>query len=135
MVRVLLRETANPLTFIMNVISVNFIACFWIICWFLQTLNYGGNEKYVLVLVPCHDGMITNSINLFGVLHSSSTRARPEPNNVALSNIIWITIWIKKFSAVRTLDLDRDLDNFKPDIRWIVMFSYGYIAIHLISEL
>ena len=56
---------------------VNFIACFWIICWFLQTLNYRGSEKYVLVLVQCHDGMITNSINLVCVLHSSSTRARP----------------------------------------------------------
>ena len=77
MVRVLLRETASPLTFIMNVISVDFIACFLIICWFLQTLNYRGNEKYVLVLVQCHDGMIMNSINLVCVLHSSSTRARP----------------------------------------------------------
>ena len=38
---------------------------------------YRGNEKYVLVLVQCHDGMITNSINLVCVLHSSSTRARP----------------------------------------------------------
>ena len=56
---------------------VNIIACFRIICWFLQTLNYRGNEKYVLVLVQCHDGMITNSINLVCVLHSSSTRARP----------------------------------------------------------
>ena len=56
---------------------VHFISCFWIICWFLQTLNYGGNEKYVLVLVQCHDAMITNSINLVCVLHSSSTRARP----------------------------------------------------------
>ena len=56
---------------------VNFIACFWIICWFLQTLNYRGNEKYVLVLVQCHDGMITNSINFVCVLKSSSTRARP----------------------------------------------------------
>ena len=52
---------------------VNFIACFRIISWFLQTLNYRGNEKYVLVLVQCHDGMITNSINLVCVL----TRARP----------------------------------------------------------
>ena len=68
MVRILLRETASLLTFIMNVISVNFIACFRIICWFLQTLNYRGNEKYVLVLVQCHDGMITNSINLVCVL-------------------------------------------------------------------
>ena len=65
MVRVLLREMACLLIFIMNVISVNFIACFWIICWFLQTFNYRGNEKHVLVLVQCHDGMITNSINLF----------------------------------------------------------------------
>ena len=64
MVRVLLREMASLLTFIMNVISVKIIACFRIICWFLQTLNYRGNEKYVLVLVQCHDGMITNSINL-----------------------------------------------------------------------
>ena len=55
MVRVLLRETASLLTFIMNIISVNFIACFRIICWFLQTQNYGGNEKYVLVLIQCHD--------------------------------------------------------------------------------
>ena len=47
---VLLRETASVLTFIMNVISVNFTACFQIICWFLQTLNYRGNKKYVLVL-------------------------------------------------------------------------------------
>ena len=77
MVRVLLRETASLLTFIMNIISVNFIACFRIICWFLQTLNYRGNEKCVLVLVQCHDGMITNSINLVCVLQSSSTRARP----------------------------------------------------------
>ena len=74
MVCVLLRETASLLTFIMNIISVNFIACFQIICWFLQTLNYRGNEKYVLVLVQCHDGMITNSINLVCVLHSFSTR-------------------------------------------------------------
>ena len=49
----------------LNVINVNFIACFWIICLFLQTLNFKGNEKYVLVFVQCHDGMITNSINLF----------------------------------------------------------------------
>ena len=56
---------------------VNFIACFQIICLFLQTWNYRGNEKYVLVLVQCHDGMITNSINLVCVLHSSSTHARP----------------------------------------------------------
>ena len=77
MVRVLLRETVSLLTFIMNVISINFIACFRISCWFLQTLNYRGNKKYVLVLYQCHDGMITNSINLFCVLHSSSTRARP----------------------------------------------------------
>ena len=48
---------------------VNFIACFRIICWFLQTLNYRGNEKYVLVLVQCHDWMNTNSINLVCVLH------------------------------------------------------------------
>ena len=27
-------------------------------------MNYRGNEKYVLVLVQCHDGIITNSINL-----------------------------------------------------------------------
>ena len=46
-------------------ISVNYIACFRIICLFLQTLNYNGNEKYVLVLVQCHDGMIANEINLF----------------------------------------------------------------------
>ena len=46
MVCVLLRETSSLLTFIMNVISVNFIACFQIICWFLQTLKYRGNEKY-----------------------------------------------------------------------------------------
>ena len=38
--------------------------CFRIICWFLQTLDYRGNEKYVLVLVQCHDRMITNLINL-----------------------------------------------------------------------
>ena len=56
---------------------VNFIACFRIICWFLQTLNYRGNEKNVLVLVQCHDGMIKNSINLVCALHSSLTRARP----------------------------------------------------------
>ena len=61
MVSVMLRETE---TFIMNVISVNFIACFWIICWFLQALNYRDDEKYVLVLVQCHDGMITSSKNL-----------------------------------------------------------------------
>ena len=77
MVSVLLQEKVSLLTFIMNIISVNFIACFQIICWFLQTLNYRGNEKYVLVLVQCHDGMITNSINLVCVLHASSTRARP----------------------------------------------------------
>ena len=52
---------------------VNFIACFQIICWFLQTLNCRGNEKYVLVLVQCHDGVITNSINLVCILHPSST--------------------------------------------------------------
>ena len=75
MVCVLLRETASLLTFIVNVISVNFIALFRIICWFLQTFNYRGNEKYVLVLVQCHDGMITNSINLVCVLHWSWTRA------------------------------------------------------------
>ena len=67
MVRVLLRETASLLTFIMNVINANFIACFWIICWFLQTFNYRGNEKYVLVLVQCHDGIINNSINFWGI--------------------------------------------------------------------
>ena len=79
----LLRETASLLTFIMKVISVNFIACFLIICWFLQTLNYRGNEQNVLVLVQCHDGMIKNLINLVRVLHSSSTRARP--NRLILS--------------------------------------------------
>ena len=47
------------------------------VCWFLQTLNYRGIEKYDLVLVQCHDGMITNSINIFCVFHSPSTRARP----------------------------------------------------------
>ena len=56
MVHVLLRETASLFTFIMNVISFHFIACFQIICWFLQTLNYRGKEKYVLVLIQCHDG-------------------------------------------------------------------------------
>ena len=34
-------------------------------CLFLQILNYRGNEKYVLVLVQVHDGMITSSVNLF----------------------------------------------------------------------
>ena len=77
MVCVLLRETVSLLTSSLNVISVNFIACFWIIFWFLQTLNYKGNEKYVLVLVQCHDAIITNSINLVCFLHSSIIRARP----------------------------------------------------------
>ena len=76
MVCVLLRKTCVHSHSSLNVISVNFRTCFWIICLFLQTLNFKGNEKYVLVLVQCHDGMITNSINLVCVLHSSLTRAR-----------------------------------------------------------
>ena len=30
-----------------------------------KMIFYTGNEKYVLVLVQCHDGMITNSTNLY----------------------------------------------------------------------
>ena len=37
------------------------------------------------------------------------------------SKIIQIAIWIKKFCPMQTLDLDHDLDNFNPDIRWIEM--------------
>ena len=57
--------------------SVNVIACFRRICLILQTISYRGNEKYVLVLVQWHNGIITNSTNHVCVLHSSSTRARP----------------------------------------------------------
>ena len=59
----------------LNEISVYVIACFRRICLIVQNIDYRGNEKYVLVLVQCHDGIITNSINHFLVLHSSWTRA------------------------------------------------------------
>ena len=54
------RMLLHSVLLLLNVISVNFIACFRIICLFLQTMNIKGNEKCVLVLVQCHDGMITN---------------------------------------------------------------------------
>ena len=41
------------------------MVCFRRICLILQKKYYRVNEKYVLVLVQCHDGIITNSINLF----------------------------------------------------------------------
>ena len=43
----------------------NVIACFCRNSLILQTYNYRGNKKYVLFLVQCHNGIITNSINLF----------------------------------------------------------------------
>ena len=50
---------------LLNENSVYVIACFQRICLILQTINYWGNKKDVLVLIQCHDGIITNSINLF----------------------------------------------------------------------
>ena len=47
----------------LNENSVNVISCFRRICLILQTINYRDNEKYVQVLVQCHDGIIMNSIN------------------------------------------------------------------------
>ena len=47
--------------------------CFRRICLILQTMNYWDNEKYVLVLVVCHDGIITNPINLFAFYTRFST--------------------------------------------------------------
>ena len=61
----------------LNENSVNIIACFQRICLILQTINNRGNEKYILVLIQCHDEIITNSIVFFCDLHSSSTHARP----------------------------------------------------------
>ena len=97
MVCVLLREIVSPLTFIFASYQCQFHSMISdkFVCFYLQTWKYRGNEKYVLVLVQCHDGMITNSINLICVLHSSWTSARlnrfisshhdtglePEPNN------------------------------------------------------
>ena len=137
MVCVLLQETASPLTFIMNVISVNFIACFRIMCLFLQILNYRGNEKYVLVLVPCHDGIITNSINLFGVLHESKIYLVRDHRIMTLDsnqNLIFLIItnyrqhnatiyypvyWEQNY-------LDRDLDyNLDQEILSRVNTDYG----------
>ena len=79
MVCVSLREKANPLTFFFECYQCWFHSMFSVslICLFLQTLNHKDNEKYVLVLVQCHDGIITNSINLVCVLHESKTSARP----------------------------------------------------------
>ena len=52
-----------------------------IICLILQTINYIGNEKYVLVLVQCQDWIITNSINIF----ASYTRLRLVQDQTDLS--------------------------------------------------
>ena len=73
----LLRGTASQLHASLNENSIYVMACFRRICLILPNMDYRGNEKYDLVLVQCHDGMIMNSINLVCVLHSSSTRARP----------------------------------------------------------
>ena len=51
----------------LNENSVNIIACFRRICLILQTINYKGNEKYVLVLVHHDDEIITDSITFFSL--------------------------------------------------------------------
>ena len=49
------------------------IACFGTIPSIKRAMNYRGSKKYVLVLVQCHDGVITNSINHSWLLHLSLT--------------------------------------------------------------
>ena len=79
MVCVLLLETMSPLTFIFasyqcqfhSMISDKFV-CFYKLGITEVTRNMFWSSSSV-----DHDGMITNSINLICVLHSSSTRARP----------------------------------------------------------
>ena len=135
MVCVLLREIVSPLTFIFASYQCQFHSMISdkFVCFYLQTWKYRGNEKYVLVLVQCHDGMITNSINLICVLHSSWTSARlnrfisshhdtglePEPNNhtVYLNSIYifshlfffcrWVLETIKKRAAHATVPVHR----------------------------
>ena len=66
------------------------------------TINYRGNKKYVLALIQCHDGIITNSINLFFILHSSLTCVRPNRfislhNNTALKPEPHSSLFIASF--------------------------------------
>ena len=69
MVCILLQETVSTLTciFEQNTVSMS-LHVYLRMYLILQTINYRGNKKFVLVLVQCHDGIIMNSLNLFSHL-------------------------------------------------------------------
>ena len=64
--RALLKENHNVIAYFGEIYSI------------LQITNYKGNEKYFLVLVHCHDGIIVQLVSLYCVFHSSSTHAKPK---------------------------------------------------------
>ena len=54
----------TPLICIINENTVYVIACFKTFSLILQTINYRGNDKYVLVLVNCQDAILLKNPHL-----------------------------------------------------------------------
>ena len=101
----------------------NFIACFQIICWFLQTLNNRGNEKYVLVLIQCHDGTITNPINLFShtqwVSVTLAIRLCPSSSSSSLSSLSSSSAWTFQFFDFSSQTAAQICFKFCVDVPWV----------------
>ena len=58
-------KSNNTRIMLLNKNCVVVIAFFRESCLILQTVNCRGNEKYVLVLVQCHNRIITSLMNVF----------------------------------------------------------------------